>query len=38
MHADLVVLSGNPWETPPEALDTLRVVQTWVGGRLAYEA
>lgn len=38
MQADLAVLSGNPWETPPETLDTLRVIQTWVGGRLAYEA
>ncbi|MEW6320844.1 MAG: amidohydrolase [Acidobacteriota bacterium] len=36
--ADLVVLSGNPLTTPPHALGSVRVDQTWVGGRLAFEA
>jgi predicted amidohydrolase YtcJ len=36
--ADLVVLSGDPLATPPERLLELRVEQTYVGGRLAYEA
>lgn len=35
--ADLVVLSGDPLETPPEALLSLRVDQTYVGGKLVYE-
>jgi predicted amidohydrolase YtcJ len=33
MQADMTVLSGNPLETPAEELTTLRVTQTWVGGR-----
>ena len=36
MQADMTVLSGNPLQTPPEALTALRVTQTWVGGRLVY--
>ncbi len=36
MWADLAVLSGNLSETAPEALTSLRVTQTWVGGRQAY--
>lgn len=36
MWADLAVLSGNLSETPPEALTSLRVTQTWVGGQQAY--
>lgn len=36
MWADLAVLSGNLSETPPEALTSLRVTQTWVGGHQAY--
>ncbi|MEZ4585367.1 MAG: amidohydrolase family protein [Gemmatimonadales bacterium] len=35
--ADLVVLSGNPLETPVETLTELTVEQTWVAGRLVYE-
>jgi predicted amidohydrolase YtcJ len=35
--ADLVVLSGDPLATPVERLTELRVEQTWVGGRLAFE-
>ncbi|MBS1240843.1 MAG: Amidohydrolase 3 [Gemmatimonadetes bacterium] len=35
--ADLAVLSGNPLDTPAEALTDLVVEQTWVGGTLAYE-
>lgn len=37
-QADFAVLSGDPWQTPPEALTSLHVTQTWVGGQLAYEA
>ena len=36
MWADLAVLSGDPRETEAEALTSLRVTQTWVGGRLAH--
>ncbi len=36
MLADLAVLSGNVMATPPAALTSLRVTQTWVGGRQAY--
>jgi predicted amidohydrolase YtcJ len=36
MQADMAVVSGNPLETSPEALTTLRVTQTWVGGRRVY--
>jgi hypothetical protein len=38
LRADMAVLSGNPLDTPPEALTELRVTQTWVGGRIVYEA
>jgi predicted amidohydrolase YtcJ len=34
--ADLVVLSGDPLTTPPEALLNLNVEQTYVGGALVY--
>ncbi len=37
MWADLAVLSANPLTTPPEALSTIHVEQTWLGGQLAYE-
>jgi predicted amidohydrolase YtcJ len=36
MLADLVTLSGNIRTTPPEALTTLRVTGTWVGGQQVY--
>ena len=36
MWADLAVLSGNLHETPTEAITSLRVTQTWVGGHQAY--
>ncbi|MEO8679598.1 MAG: amidohydrolase [Vicinamibacterales bacterium] len=36
MWADLAVLSGNPFETPPEEITSLRVTQTWVGGKRVY--
>jgi predicted amidohydrolase YtcJ len=35
--ADLVVLSGDPLRTPPDELLNLKVEQTYVGGKLAYE-
>ena len=36
MLADLAVVSGDLRTTPPEALTSLRVTQTWVGGQQAY--
>lgn len=36
--ADLVVLSGDPLATPAAQLAELRVLQTYVGGKLAYAA
>jgi predicted amidohydrolase YtcJ len=36
MLADLTMLSGNIRQTAPEALTTLRVTGTWVGGRQVY--
>jgi predicted amidohydrolase YtcJ len=32
------VLSGDIGQTPPEALTTLRVTETWVGGQQVYAA
>lgn len=36
-RADLVVLSGNPLETPPEALGEIAVLRTVVGGKTVFE-
>jgi predicted amidohydrolase YtcJ len=36
--ADLTILSGDPLRTPAENLLSLKVEQTYVGGKLAYEA
>lgn len=36
--ADLTVVSGDLRATPPEALSTLTVTQTWVGGRQVFAA
>jgi hypothetical protein len=36
--ADFAVLSGDPLTTLPDELPNLRVLQTYVGGQLAYEA
>jgi predicted amidohydrolase YtcJ len=36
--ADLVILSGDPLTTAPDALLELRVEQTFVGGELAFQA
>jgi len=36
MWADLAVLSGDLRHTPPEALTSLRVTQTWVGGERVF--
>jgi hypothetical protein len=38
MQADLVVLAGDITQIPPEALTSLAVTQTWVGGRQSYSA
>jgi predicted amidohydrolase YtcJ len=38
MRADLAVLDGDILSTPPEALTSLTVRQTWVAGHLAYES
>ena len=35
--ADFVVLSRNPFETPPEDLDRIQVLQTWLAGRKVFE-
>jgi predicted amidohydrolase YtcJ len=36
--ADLAVLSGDPLDVPVERLLEIKVEQTWLGGKLAYEA
>jgi predicted amidohydrolase YtcJ len=36
MLADLTMLSGDIRQTPPEALTTLRVTDTWVSGQQVY--
>jgi hypothetical protein len=36
--ADLAVLSASPLDVAPDAIGQLRVLQTWIGGRLVYEA
>jgi hypothetical protein len=38
LRADLAVLSGDLRETPPDELTSLRVTQTWVGGRQQFAA
>ena len=35
--ADMVVLSGDPLNTPPEEMLNIKVDQTYVGGQLVYE-
>ncbi len=35
--ADLVLLSGDPFKVPPEAIRDLKVAMTIVGGRVVYE-
>jgi predicted amidohydrolase YtcJ len=37
-RADMVVLSGDPLATDPMALDSLRILRTYVDGELVYEA
>ena len=36
--ADMTVLSRDPLDTPPDDLPEIAVNQTWVGGKLSYEA
>jgi predicted amidohydrolase YtcJ len=38
MQADMVILSGNPFQTPPGELTSLGVTETWVAGRQVYES
>ncbi len=38
MLADFVVLDGNPFDTPPEELSRIPVIETWLGGRKVYDA
>jgi len=38
MLADLAVVSGDLRATRPEALTSLRVTQTWVGGQRMYQS
>lgn len=35
--ADMIVLNGDPFTTPPEQLGEIQVDQTYVGGQLVYE-
>ena len=37
MLADFVVLERNPFETPPEQLHTIAVLETYLGGRRVYK-
>ena len=32
-YADLVILDKNPLNTSPEMLDSIRVCETWIGGK-----
>jgi predicted amidohydrolase YtcJ len=36
--ADFIVVDRNYFEIPASEIDDIRVLQTWVGGKLAYEA
>jgi hypothetical protein len=36
-HADMVVLDANPLLVEPDAIREIRVLQTYVDGRLVYE-
>jgi len=36
-RADLVVLSANPFDTPPDRFETIRVVRTVLGCTTVYE-
>ena len=36
--ADFIVVDRDYFEIPSSEIDDIRVLQTWVGGRLAYEA
>lgn len=36
--ADIIILSGDPLTTPPDNLLELKIGQTFVGGKLVYEA
>ncbi len=36
-YADLTVLSADPYAVPPAELRSLRVLMTWVGGRVVFE-
>lgn len=38
MYADFTVLTGNPFETAPEALASLRAEATYLGGACVYSA
>lgn len=36
-YADLIVLDSDPLTIPPEQILTMKVDQTWLGGKLVYE-
>ena len=38
MLADFTVLGRNPFDTPPEELSRIPVLETWLGGRRVYAA
>ena len=37
-HADFVVLDRDPEEVDPKEIDQIRVLQTWIGGKVTYRA
>ncbi len=37
-YADFVVLNRDPLTTPPADLSTVKVTQTWMGGRMVWDA
>jgi len=36
--ADFIVVDRNYFEIPASEIDDIRVLQTWVGGKLVYDA
>ena len=37
MLADLIVLSGNPLDIPADQIDSIRVIQTWMNGKVVFQ-
>jgi hypothetical protein len=36
MLADLIVLSNNPLEVPADRIGSIRVIQTWMNGKIVF--